>query len=85
MCHDASGWTPADFPDHEPLFPIDSGAHRDYDCGDCHTDSTDLGVFTCTTEACHPRGETDEHHHEVGGYAYQSAACYDCHPRGDAE
>jgi len=82
LCHTEQGWIPAAFPDHESLFPIESGPHSRFDCADCHPDSTDLGVFTCTTAACHPRGETDEHHDEVGGYTYESNACYDCHPRG---
>ncbi len=82
LCHTPRGWVPAAFPDHDALFPIDSGPHSRFDCADCHPDATDLGVFTCTTAACHPRSETDEHHDEVGGYTYQDNACYDCHPRG---
>ncbi len=82
QCHNPSGWVPAEFPDHDALFPISSGRHSGYDCADCHPDSTDLAVFTCTTSTCHPRTETDEHHHEVGGYSYQDHACYNCHPRG---
>lgn len=81
-CHSTSAWEPADFPDHDALFPISSGPHDRFDCADCHPDPTDLGVFTCTTGSCHSRGETDDEHDEEPGYVYESNACLMCHPRG---
>ncbi len=40
-------------------------------------------VFTCTN--CHGRAETDDEHRGVGGYRYESVACYSCHPNGRAD
>jgi len=84
-CHGTSGWEGATF-DHDSLyFPIYSGTHRGRwsSCSDCHTNPGNLAVFTCFQ--CHPhsdRAETDAKHREVNGYAYDSAACLACHPRG---
>ena len=41
--------------------------------------------FSCF--GCHPHSDqakTDEKHQGETGYAYDSQACYNCHPRGDA-
>jgi hypothetical protein len=82
ICHMASdiSWDQGNF-DHV-WFPIDSGAHKNRECSECHTAPGNYAVFTCTT-ACHPRSDTNEDHDEVSGYVYNSAACYSCHPDGE--
>ena len=84
-CHATNAWEGAVFDHDDMFFPIYSGTHRNRwdDCTECHTNSTDYGVFNCL--GCHPhsdQSETDGHHRGEGGYAYESSACYSCHPNG---
>ena len=81
-CHAVSGWKPAKFPNHNPLFPISSGKHTNIACATCHTTS-DWKAFSCVSSGCHPKSKMDkEHLGEVSGYAYESVKCYKCHPQG---
>ncbi len=84
VCHRGSdvSWDQGNF-DHL-WFPIDSGAHRNRECSECHPSGGNFAVFTCTT-SCHPRSEVDEDHDDVQGYVYNSAACYSCHPNGQED
>ena len=84
ICHRGSdlSWDQGNF--NHVWFPINSGAHRNRDCSECHPSSGNFAVFTCTT-SCHPRSDTDPDHDEVPGYVYNSAACYSCHPNGESE
>lgn len=77
-CHSTNTWSGATF--NHP-FPITSGAHRGFACADCHPNSGNFGVFTCTT-ACHPRARMDDRHRGRAGYQYESSACLRCHPQG---
>ncbi|MGE0455545.1 MAG: cytochrome c3 family protein [Vicinamibacteria bacterium] len=84
-CHSTSGWRPASFNHDGPYFPIYSGKHRGAwsTCADCHVSSGNYRQFECIL--CHKhsnRAEVDSKHKKVSGYAYNSAACYRCHPRG---
>jgi hypothetical protein len=72
-----SSWSQAVF-QHD--FPIDSGAHARFDCVECHQSST--REFSCILCHEHEKNRMDEKHHEVGGYVYNSQACYSCHPNG---
>jgi hypothetical protein len=86
-CHGTVSWVPADFGDHDALwFPIYGGRHRDEwtSCTDCHTVTGNFATFSCIT--CHEHaneGEVANDHDEVGGYQYDSQACYACHPTGN--
>ncbi len=85
LCHTNDTWENADFADHDSFyFPIFSGAHRGRwsDCETCHTNPNDFTQFTCFSCHDHRQSEMDEKHREVPGYAYESAACYSCHPTG---
>jgi len=84
ICHRGSdlSWDQGTF-DHV-WFPINSGAHRNFECSDCHPSGGNFSIFNCTG-ACHPRSETDPDHDEVPGYVYNSSACYSCHPNGEAD
>ncbi|HEY0671920.1 MAG TPA: hypothetical protein VGD27_06625 [Longimicrobiales bacterium] len=77
-CHTVNDWT---F-NHDPEFPIYSGAHAGKwsNCQQCHTTPGDYRNFNCLS--CHTATETNGHHREVNGYAYDSNLCYSCHPRG---
>lgn len=83
-CHTTNAWQPASFNHDGPFFPINSGKHQGKwnACSDCHTSSGNYAVFSCTN--CHEHAKTsmDNEHRGVGGYTYQSTACFNCHPRG---
>ena len=83
-CHRAadSSWDQGVFT--HTWFPITSGAHRGFECSECHTTPSSFAIFSCTT-ACHPRSETDRDHDEEPGYRYDSNACYSCHPNGKSD
>lgn len=87
-CHTSAGWSPSTF-DHEPLFPLVRGSHRRYRnaCASCHLAPADYEQFTCTDchDGEHRQSRMDREHAEVQGYRYESAACYECHPRGSKE
>ena len=87
-CHGTTAWEPADW-DHDTLFPIYSGRHRnEWDaCVDCHVTPTDYQIFECIFCHEHSRSETDSHHplDEVPDYQYLSTACFECHPRGEED
>jgi hypothetical protein len=76
--------------DHQAQFPIASGsATHDTACLACHpqlrTDKawgTDFNAFSCT--GCHQDPATSTAHAGIGGYLYDSASCYGCHPTGSA-
>jgi len=84
-CHNVSAWRPATFDHDGAFFPINSGTHRGEwsSCAQCHPNPGNFRAFTCLS--CHPhndRERTDDKHRRVGGYRYDSQACYACHPRG---
>lgn len=88
QCHTLSpGWRPAEFRQHDGIFPIYSGEHSGEweDCSDCHKNSSNFGEFSCTD--CHEHNQSDmnEEHEDVSGYEYNSLACLSCHPTGSGE
>jgi hypothetical protein len=88
-CHSlAPGWQPAVFIQHDAqYFPIYSGEHNNewMSCFDCHNSQAGYTLFTCIDCHEHNQSEMDEEHDDVGGYIYESMACFECHPTGDAE
>jgi len=79
-CHNSTtDWHDAQF-DHD--FPIDSGAHKNLSCAECHNDPNNYVVFTCIDCHAHEKNDMDDEHNDVGGYSYNSQACYNCHPDG---
>lgn len=83
-CHTPTTWSDAEF-DHRAFFPIESGEHAgQWDrCSTCHVNPSSFSTFSCF--GCHPhsdRDATDSDHSGVGGYSYDSGACYACHPDG---
>ncbi len=77
-CHRSTdpSWNQGQF--NHTGFPL-TGPHN-RPCAQCHTTPNNFAQFSCTV--CHARGETDGHHRGVGGYRYDSVACYSCHPNG---
>jgi hypothetical protein len=65
-------------------FPIHSGAHRNIACNECHLTANYL-QFSCIDCHAHNKSAMDNEHDEVGGYSYNSQACYTCHPDGRAD
>jgi hypothetical protein len=76
-CHSTSTWAGATF--NHTWFPTN---HRNANgvCANCHSNPLDYSAFQCIT--CHTKAQTDSHHTSVQGYAWNSANCYQCHPRG---
>jgi hypothetical protein len=86
LCHTESQWTPAQYTEHDnQYFPIYSGTHAGVwdQCTECHTNTNNYAIFTCTT--CHAITETGDQHVGVGGYYYESSACFACHPTGESQ
>lgn len=86
-CHTTSAWEPSTW-DHEPLFPIESGPHREAwnSCTECHVVPSDYSVFECIL--CHEHSDERDladKHSEEPDYEYVSIRCYECHPQGRAE
>jgi hypothetical protein len=84
-CHTTTAWQPASFDHDGRFFPIYSGTHRGRwsSCSDCHVNPGNYAVFECVLCHAHSnKAQVDRDHREVGGYAYQSAACYRCHRNG---
>lgn len=86
-CHTTNpGWTPATFLTHDPLFPIYSGEHQNQwnKCQDCHPNPASYADFTCIDCHDHNKTDMDKEHEGLPGYAYNSPACFACHPTGSA-
>ncbi len=88
-CHTTiPGWKPADFNQHDAqFFPIYSGEHNGewVSCTDCHQNPANYAQFTCIDCHEHNKPDMDDEHSDVGGYLYESQACFDCHPTGSGE
>jgi hypothetical protein len=84
-CHFPVSWQPANFARHGAFFPISSGQHAGEwnSCRDCHPNPNDHSVFDCLGCHEHEQGRMNDKHNEVEAYAYDSNACYACHPRGE--
>lgn len=85
-CHTESAWIPATFEHDAAYFPIYSGAHEStwQTCNECHTSPGNYMLFSCIDCHEHNQADMDDEHQGVGGYQYNSQACFDCHPTGDA-
>jgi hypothetical protein len=70
-------WSQAEF-NHN--FPINSGPHNK-DCFECHLTSN-FREFSCIDCHKHEKTNMDNKHSTVGGYVYESQACFSCHPDG---
>jgi len=82
-CHNTSRWDQSSW-NHNIYFPIYSGSHRGVwtSCSECHINPSSFAVFSCIDCHEHSRARTDSEHRGVGGYQYESNACYACHPTG---
>jgi len=80
-CHTTTTWIGARVT-HK--FPIYSGSHSGKwtTCNDCHTNTANYAVFSCTNCHAHDKPIMDSKHQSIRGYAYDSATCYSCHPTG---
>ncbi|HAD12680.1 MAG TPA: hypothetical protein DCF33_09610 [Saprospirales bacterium] len=88
ICHTTGpGWAADNFTQHDALyFPIYSGNHKGEwnNCNECHTTAGNFKAFSCID--CHEHnnaGDLADEHDEVGGYSFNSTACYSCHPKGN--
>jgi hypothetical protein len=89
QCHTTNpDWKPATYAQHDAKeFPIYSGQHKGEwsTCADCHTNVSNYSVYTCISCHEHNKADMDREHGGRNGYAYNSIACYNCHPRGNAD
>jgi len=85
-CHTSGAWEPATFDHDGQYFPIYSGEHNgEWDaCIDCHTTANNYALFSCIDCHEHDQMSTDREHQGVGGYIYESLACFECHPDGSS-
>jgi len=85
-CHNETAWVPSTFNHDAQYFPIYSGKHNGewITCSDCHTNASNYALFSCIDCHEHNKPDTDDKHNGIGGYAYNSEACFACHPTGDA-
>ncbi|HLT48758.1 MAG TPA: hypothetical protein VK002_16100 [Rubricoccaceae bacterium] len=83
-CHQSNTWDNPTF-EHDRYFPIYSGKHEGEwsSCQQCHVQPGNYSVFSCLTCHEHNREDMDDAHEDVGGYQYESNACYSCHPDGE--
>lgn len=82
QCHNTNTWNGATF--NHP-FPITNGPHSHFDCSACHVSPGNFRVFSCIDCHEHNQADTNAHHRRVGGYTYNSQACYHCHPNGQGD
>lgn len=71
---------------HTEFFPLDtSSSHSESTCNDCHGGLPSFLEFICIS--CHEHAEAlmDAAHGRVVEYAFDSGACYECHPTGTVE
>ena len=72
-CHNMTNWLGATF--SHTFFKI---PHHSAQCTDCHINSSDYTVFSCTAH-CHAQSQTNGDHNGVSGYTYGPTTCYSCH------
>jgi hypothetical protein len=85
-CHTENAWTPSTWDHDNQYFPIFSRRHEGEwnTCVECHTTPGNFSQFSCID--CHEHddpADMADRHQGVGGYQYNSAACYSCHPTGE--
>lgn len=89
QCHTTNpDWKPATYAQHDAKsFPIYSGKHKGEwnSCTDCHDNPSSYAQFTCLSCHEHNKADMDKEHQGEAGYAYNSASCYNCHPKGNAD
>lgn len=76
-CHTTSSWLGAAF-NHSTFFRL---PHSNAQCADCHINSANFVVFSCTAN-CHAKSGTDSNHRGVSAYVYSPTSCYTCHRNG---
>jgi hypothetical protein len=86
-CHTETAWEPSTFDHDGPYFPIYSGEHAGEwnTCTECHTNPSNFALFSCIDCHDHNQADMDEEHQGIGGYQYNSLACFECHPTGEGQ
>jgi hypothetical protein len=73
----------ASFPGHDAIFPVSAGTpHAGISCATCHTVPGDHTAANQACANCHTQAATAPLHGNVGGYAWTTAACLQCHADG---
>ena len=83
-CHESTTWSGGELPSHRDCTTFPKGHETANSCDDCHLAAPNYSTFSCLHCHAHRQSEMDsEHSGETNNYRYESAACLDCHPRGD--
>jgi len=56
--------------------------HKTFSCTDCHSNASNYKEFNCLNCHAHNKTDMDDKHKGESGYAYISASCLNCHPKG---
>lgn len=78
-CHNIRDWDEATF-NHNRYFPIPHEGVRE--CSSCHLDTSNYSQFSCIDCHEHRKTKMDNEHRGNNRYRWESAACLECHPRG---
>jgi hypothetical protein len=77
FCH--PNGEPTGYVDHT-RFPIAAGTvHAPVSCNECHASPTNRSLLTCTSCHEHRIEAVEPPHRGMPGYAFDSAACFNCH------
>ncbi|MFZ4576933.1 MAG: hypothetical protein ACOYOB_00955 [Myxococcota bacterium] len=81
-CHTAIAWNVLVSRWHDRWFEVSTGSHSGLSCASCHPGQVKAGQFACT--GCHEHNQSSMtgKHEGVGGFVWESHACYSCHPKG---
>jgi len=79
-CHGTLDW--ADVTPTHGRFPIGRGAHRGFDCTECHLSREDRTDITCIDCHEHRSGRAGPFHIGNSAYRFAPRSCFDCHPGG---
>lgn len=85
-CHSQTAWSPSTYNHDAQYFPIYSGKHKGEwtNCNECHTTAGNFAIFSCIDCHEHNQSSMASEHQGVNNYAYNSIACFNCHPKGNA-
>ncbi|MBM4345797.1 MAG: hypothetical protein FJ100_20695 [Deltaproteobacteria bacterium] len=78
-CHTSLGWRVLKRTWHDNYYRISGGKHANIACAGCHGGGFAATQLVCTSCHEHDQAEMAHEHDDVGGYVWQSKACYDCH------
>jgi len=81
---EAGTLTPLTRDSHSVYFPIGAGTHHAAQtCTDCHQSADTFATYTCISCHDHSPELAATRHRFIDKFAYESSACFSCHPTGN--